>query len=51
MSSGLFSWRLMFECSKSESLRDESVTRISDSVSYGFPKTALPYKKFTRSLK
>ena len=30
---------LMFERSKSESLRDVSVTRIGDALSYGFPWT------------
>ena len=39
--SGLFSLRLTFELSKSESLRDVSVTRIGDTFSYGFPQTAL----------
>ena len=36
-SSGLFSLKLMFECSKSESLRDVSVTRVGDTISYGYP--------------
>ena len=39
--SGLFSLRLTFELSKSESLRDVSVTRIGDTFSYGFPQTVL----------
>ena len=30
----------MFERSKLESLRDVSVTRIGDTLSYGFPQTA-----------
>ena len=38
---GLFPLRLMFERSKSESLRDESVTRIGNTLSYGFPQSAL----------
>ena len=29
----------MFDCSKSESLRDVSVTKIGDALSYGFPQT------------
>ena len=29
----------MFECSKLESLRDVSVNRIGDTLSYGFPQT------------
>ena len=37
MPSGLFSLRLTFEISKSESLRDVSVTRIGDT----FPQTDL----------
>ena len=36
MSSGLFSLRLIFEYSKSESLCDVSVTRINDIFSYVF---------------
>ena len=39
--SNLFSLRLMFERSKLESLRDVSVTRIGDTLSYGFPQTEL----------
>ena len=31
----------MFDRSKLESLRDESVTRIGDTLSYGFPQTGL----------
>ena len=38
---GLFSLKLMFERSKSESLRDVSVTRIGDTLSYGFPHTVV----------
>ena len=41
MPSGLFSLRLMFERSKSESLRDVSVTRIGDTFSHGFLLTEL----------
>ena len=37
--SRLFSLTLMFDRSKSESLRDVSVTRISDILSYDFPQT------------
>ena len=37
--SGLFSLRLMFEHSELESLRDVSVTKIGDTLSYGFPQT------------
>ena len=36
MPSGLFSLRLTFERSKSESLRDVSVTRMGDTFSQGF---------------
>ena len=39
MPSHLFSLRLKFECSKLESLRDVSVTRISDTPPYGFLQT------------
>ena len=39
--SHLFPLRLMFERSKLESLRDVSVTRIGDTLSYGFPQTEL----------
>ena len=39
MPSGLFSLRLTFERSKSESLRDVTVTRIGYALSYGFPQT------------
>ena len=39
--SGLFPLKLMFKCSKSESLRDVSVTRIGDTLSYDFPQTVL----------
>ena len=39
MPSRLFSLRLMFECSKSQSLRDVSVTRIGDTLSYCCPQT------------
>ena len=38
---GLFSMGLMFDRSKLESPRDVSVTRISDTLSYGFPQTEL----------
>ena len=41
MPSSLFALRLMFECSKSELLHDVSVTRISDTLSYGFLQTDL----------
>ena len=41
MPSHLFSLRLMFVHSKSESLHDVSVTRIGDTLSYGFPQTVL----------
>ena len=37
----LFSLKLMFECSKSESLHDVSMKRIGDTLSYGFPQTEL----------
>ena len=37
--SSLFSLKLMFERSKLESLRDISVTRIGDTLSYGFLQT------------
>ena len=37
----LFSLKLMFGCSKSESLHDVSINRIGDTLSYGFPKTEL----------
>ena len=37
----LFSLRLRFERSKLESLRDVRVTRIGDTLSYGFPQTGL----------
>ena len=47
MPSRLFSLRLMFDCSKSESLRDVNVTRIGDALSYGFPQTALSANKST----
>ena len=40
-SSRLFSLRLMFDRSKLESLRDVSVTRIGDTLSYSFPQTEL----------
>ena len=49
----LFSLRLMFDCSKLESLRDVSITRIDDTLSYGFPQTGLMrwtyfiYQQFT----
>ena len=39
MPSCLFSLRLMFDCSKLESLRDVNVTRISDTLSYSFTQT------------
>ena len=39
--SHLFSLRLMFDHLKLESLRDVSVTRISDTLSDGFPQTAI----------
>ena len=37
--SGLFSLRLTFELSKSEGMRDVSVTRIGDTFPRGFPQT------------
>ena len=39
MSSGLFSLKLIFDRSKLESLCDISITRIGDTLSYGFPQT------------
>ena len=39
MPSHLFSLRLMFDLSKFESLHDVSVTRIGDTLSYGFLQT------------
>ena len=39
--SGLFSFILMFQRSKSESLRDVSVTRIDHILSHGFPETGI----------
>ena len=41
MSSRLFSLRLMFDRSKLEPLRDVSVTRIGDTLSYGFQQIDL----------
>ena len=38
----------MFERSKIESLRDVSITRIDDTLSYGFPQTALVKIPFLR---
>ena len=35
----LFSLKLMFERLKIESLRDVGITRIGDTLSYGFPQT------------
>ena len=35
------SLRLMFERSKLDLLRDVSITRIGDTLSYGFPRTVL----------
>ena len=35
----------MFELSKSESLRDVSITRIGDTLSYGFPQTDMEIQK------
>ena len=37
--SHLFSLTLMFDCSKIESLRDVNITRIVNSLSYGFLQT------------
>ena len=45
--SRLFSLRLMFDRSKLESLRDVSVTRIGDALSYGFPQTVRGITYFT----
>ena len=44
----LFSLRLVFDRSKLEPLRDVSITRIGDTLSYGFPQTELLY--FVQSL-
>ena len=41
MPSHLFSLRLIFKRSTLESLRDVSVTRIGDTLSYGFPQTVI----------
>ena len=41
MPSGLVSLRLMFERSKSESLRDVGLTRIGDTLFFGFMQTEL----------
>ena len=41
MLSGLLSLKLKFNCSKLKSLCDASVTRIGDTLSYGFPQTEL----------
>ena len=41
MASRLFSLKLMFDRSKLESLRDVSVTRIGDTLSYDFIQTGL----------
>ena len=40
----------MFELSKSESLCDVSVTRTSDTLSYGFPQTVLVESSIQRTL-
>ena len=39
--SGLFSLKLMFERSKSESVRDVSVTRVGDTFYHSFPQTVM----------
>ena len=46
MLSGLFSLKLTFERSKSESLCDVSVTIIGDTFSYGFPQTVLVFNSY-----
>ena len=47
MLSDLFSSRLVFEHLKSELLRDVSVSRIGNTLSYGFPQTVKSLQAFS----
>ena len=50
MPSGLFSLKLMFDRSKSESVCDASITRIGDTLSYGFAQTVTSMNDSTKEV-